>query len=97
MDRVAATKQDVASRDGTPDLAETDRALLADTLRDLRGSIVNRRAAEQLLHGEPHPGNVLNTKNAVVQATIADVGLRGWLFRTSTSRRWNRWINQRSS
>lgn len=63
MDRVAATQQDVASRDVTPDLAETDRALLANTLRDLRGSIVNHRAAEQLLHGEPHPWNVLNTKN----------------------------------
>ncbi len=63
MDRVAGTQQDVASRDVTPDLAETDRALLANTLRDLRGSIVNRRAAEQLLHGEPHLWNVLNTKN----------------------------------
>jgi aminoglycoside phosphotransferase (APT) family kinase protein len=63
MDRVAATQQDVASRDVTPDLAETDRALLADTLRDLRGSIVSRRAAEQLLHGEPHPWNVLDTKS----------------------------------
>ena len=63
MDRVAETQQDVASRDVTPDLAETDRALLADTLRDLRRSIVDRRAAEQLLHGEPHPWNVLNTKN----------------------------------
>lgn len=63
MDRVAETQHDVASRDVTPDLAETDRALLADTLRDLRGSIVNRRAAEQLLHGEPHPWNVLETKN----------------------------------
>ena len=63
MDRVAAAQQDVASRDVTPDLAETDRALLANTLRDLRRSIVNRRAPEQLLHGEPHPGNVLDTKN----------------------------------
>ena len=63
MDRVAATQRDVASRDVTPDLAETDRALLADTLRDLRESIVNRRAAEHLLHGEPHPWNVLDTKN----------------------------------
>jgi len=35
MDRVAATQQDVASRDVTPDLAETDRVLLANTLRDL--------------------------------------------------------------
>ena len=63
MDRVAATQQDIASRDVTPDLAEADRALLANTLRDLRESIVNRRAAEQLLHGEPHPWNVLSTKN----------------------------------
>jgi len=63
MDRVVATQQDVASRDVTPDLSATDRALLADTLRDLKATIVNRRAAEQLLHGEPHPGNLLNTKN----------------------------------
>lgn len=63
MDRVAATQQDVASRDVTPDLAEADRALLANTLRDLSETIVNRRAAEQILHGEPHPGNVLETKN----------------------------------
>lgn len=63
MDRVADIQRDVASRDVTPDLADTDRALLADTLRDLRQSIVNRRGAEQLLHGEPHPFNILNTKN----------------------------------
>jgi Ser/Thr protein kinase RdoA (MazF antagonist) len=63
MDRVAAVQHDVASRDITPDLADTDRALLAATLRDLKQSVVNRRRPEQLLHGEPHPGNVLNTEN----------------------------------
>ena len=63
MERVAAVEQDVASRDVTPDLADTDRALLADALRDLKGSIVNRRMPEQLLHGEPHRWNVLNTKS----------------------------------
>jgi Phosphotransferase enzyme family len=63
MDRVAATQQDVGSRDVTPDLAETDRALLANTLRDLSETIVSRHAAEQILHGEPHPGNVIKTKN----------------------------------
>lgn len=62
MDRVAATRRDVASRDVTPDLADTDRALLANTLRDLGRSIVSRRTPEQLLHGEPHPGNILDTK-----------------------------------
>jgi Ser/Thr protein kinase RdoA (MazF antagonist) len=63
MDRVAAVQRDVASRDITPDLADADRAVLASTLRDLKRSIVNRRQPEQLLHGEPHPGNVLNTEN----------------------------------
>jgi len=63
MDRVAAVQEDVASRDVTPDLADTDRALLASTLRDLKRSIVNRRMPEQLLHGEPHLWSVLNTKN----------------------------------
>ncbi len=63
MDRVAATQRDVASREVTPDLADPDRALLSNTLRDLGRSIVNRRAREQLLHGEPHSVNILNTKN----------------------------------
>ena len=63
MDRVADTQQDVASRDVTPELADADRELLANTLRSLRRSIVDRGAAEQLLHGEPHPWNVLSTKN----------------------------------
>ncbi|WP_239152639.1 phosphotransferase family protein [Virgisporangium aurantiacum] len=63
MDRIAATQRDVANRDVTPELADADRALLADTLRDLGRSIVDRRAPEQLLHGEPHPWNVLDTRN----------------------------------
>jgi aminoglycoside phosphotransferase (APT) family kinase protein len=63
MDRVADTQQDVASRDVTPELPDADRELLANTLRSLRRSIVARGAAEQLLHGEPHPWNVLSTKN----------------------------------
>jgi len=63
VDRVAAVQHDVSSHDVTPHLADTDRALLANSLRDLRRSIVNRRAVEQLLHGEPHPENVLDTRN----------------------------------
>ena len=66
MDRVAATQRDVANRDVTPDLAVTDRALLTDTLGDLRRSIVNRPAREQLLHGEPHPWNVLDTSDGLL-------------------------------
>jgi len=63
MDRVADTLHWIASRDVTPELTDTDRGLLVNTLGSLRRSIFNRGAAEQLLHGEPHPWNVLNTKN----------------------------------
>jgi aminoglycoside phosphotransferase (APT) family kinase protein len=62
MDRVADMQQEVASGDVNPELADADRELLANTLGNLRRSIVDRGAAEQLLHGEPHPWNVLTTK-----------------------------------
>ena len=62
-DRVAEAQQLVASPDKTPTLADGDRELLSTTLRGLRRAIDDRGAAEQLLHGEPHPGNLLNTKN----------------------------------
>ena len=66
MDRVADTEQDVASRDLTPELPDADRELFASTLHRLRRSIVDRGATEQLLHGEPHPGNLLRTKNGLL-------------------------------
>jgi Phosphotransferase enzyme family len=62
-DRVAEAQQLVASRDRTPALPDADRELLSHTLRNLRRAIGDRGAAEQLLHGEPHLGNVLRTKN----------------------------------
>jgi len=65
-DRVEQAQRLVASRDRTPALAGTDRQLLGDTLRSLRRVIGDRGAAEQLLHGEPHPGNVLTTKNGLL-------------------------------
>ena len=65
-DRVEQAQQLVASRDRTPALADADRELLGDTLRRLRRVISGRGAAEQLLHGEPHPGNVLATKNGLL-------------------------------
>lgn len=65
-DRVGDAQQLIASPDRTPELPDADRELLADTLRSLRRSIGARGAAEQLLHGEPHPGNVLATRNGPV-------------------------------
>ena len=62
MDRVADGQKWVARRDATPDLADEDRETLANTLATLRKSVVERGAPEQLLHGEPHPWNVLDTK-----------------------------------
>jgi aminoglycoside phosphotransferase (APT) family kinase protein len=65
-DRVEQAQQLVANRDRTPALADADRELLGDTLRSLRRAIGERGGAEQLLHGEPHPGNVLTTKNGLL-------------------------------
>ena len=62
-DRVEEAQRLVASRDHTPALADADRELLGTTLGRLRRVIGDRGGAEQLLHGEPHPGNVLATKN----------------------------------
>ena len=65
-DRVAEAQQLVASRHQTPALVDADRELLTNTLRSGRRAIGERGAAEQVLHGEPHPGNVLSTKNGPV-------------------------------
>ncbi|MCO5970682.1 phosphotransferase enzyme family protein [Actinoallomurus soli] len=64
--RVEQAQQLVADRDRTPALARADRELLGDTLRSLRRVIGERGGSEQLLHGEPHPGNVLTTKNGLL-------------------------------
>ncbi len=64
-DRVASAQRIVASRDLSPALAEADRTLLADTLSRL-GGVVGARTDVQLLHGEPHPGNVVATERGLV-------------------------------
>ncbi len=66
MDRVEEAQQLIASRGQTPALADADREFLGDTLRNLKRAISDRSAAQQLLHGEPHPGNVLSTKNGLL-------------------------------
>ena len=64
-DRVDSAQRLVASRDLTPELPDSDRELLADTLE----SCAERSASaahEQVLHGEPHPGNLLSTKDGLL-------------------------------
>ena len=62
-DRIAQAEAVVSDPDRSPELADPDRVFLSDRLASLQQAIENRGAAEQLLHGEPHPGNVLSTKN----------------------------------
>jgi aminoglycoside phosphotransferase (APT) family kinase protein len=62
-DRIAEAEEVVASPDLSPELADADRVFLSGRLGSLRQAIEDRGAVEQLLHGEPHRGNVLSTKN----------------------------------
>jgi aminoglycoside phosphotransferase (APT) family kinase protein len=62
-DRVADVPGHVAS---TRALDDADRQLLSSRLRDLRQAVQDRGAPEQLLHGEPHPGNVLGARTGPV-------------------------------
>ncbi|MGY9074332.1 MAG: phosphotransferase [Acidimicrobiales bacterium] len=60
-DRVAEAEHLVANSARAPGLDGAGRALPLDTLGSARQTIDRANATEQLLHGEPHPGNVLNT------------------------------------
>jgi hypothetical protein len=57
------------------DLPVDDAIVLNDstklTLRLLPGDVLARVAPVALLHGEPHPGNVLNTKNGLLFIDLA--------------------------
>ena len=64
-DRVDSAQQLVSDHARTPALADADRELLGDTLRRLR-RVTGERGGEQLLHGEPHPGNLLTTENGLL-------------------------------
>jgi aminoglycoside phosphotransferase (APT) family kinase protein len=61
-DRVSQAQMLAADHDRTPELADTDRAFLAGTLEHLRRAVSESGRPEQLLHGEPHPGNLLSTQ-----------------------------------
>jgi Phosphotransferase enzyme family len=61
-DRVADAQRETDNQERTPGLLGPDRKLLSDTLSTLSSSISRTGAGEQLLHGEPHPGNLLSTK-----------------------------------
>lgn len=65
-DRIDEARRLVDHTTDHPWIAGADRALVATTLRRMRRTIVERGAPEQLLHGEPHPGNVLRSKDGLL-------------------------------
>jgi hypothetical protein len=60
-DRIEEAEHLVANRDRTPALDRAGRELLLNTFASVRRNIDRTGAGEQLLHGEPHSGNILNT------------------------------------
>lgn len=62
-DRIAEAADIVADPDRSPELAAADREFLGGRLESLRRAIGEGGAVEQVLHGEPHRGNVLGTTN----------------------------------
>ncbi|MFE5597605.1 phosphotransferase [Streptomyces coelicoflavus] len=70
-DRVAAALREVGDRERSPELTDADRAFLGDTLGGLSAEIGGDRADDQLLHGEPHPGNLLNTRRGPLFIDLA--------------------------
>ncbi|MFI8948454.1 aminoglycoside phosphotransferase family protein [Streptomyces sp. NPDC053750] len=70
-DRVALALREVNDREHSPELPEPDRRLLSDTLGGLGAAVGTDRADDQLLHGEPHPGNLLNTRRGPLFVDLA--------------------------
>ena len=64
-ERVDEARRLLADREATPALPDDDRALLRDAVETLSRTIESADAV-QLLHGEPHPGNLLNTGDGVL-------------------------------
>ena len=65
-ERVAEAERLLTNRHETPALADDDRVLLLDILRTAEQAIRRQASADQLLHGEPHPGNLLNTDDGLL-------------------------------
>jgi Ser/Thr protein kinase RdoA (MazF antagonist) len=64
-ERVEEAQSIVRDRSQSPELVDAHRELLANSLRSLRQAVVDRGADEQLLHGEPHAGNLLRTTSGM--------------------------------
>jgi Ser/Thr protein kinase RdoA (MazF antagonist) len=70
-ERIAGALREVVDREQTPALPGPDRELLSNTLSGLSAAISSGKAGEQLLHGEPHPGNLLKTRKGPLFVDLA--------------------------
>lgn len=60
-ERVTAWEAEVANQEQTPELPDTHRELLSNTFQRIRKAMNRWDNGDQLLHGEPHPRNLLST------------------------------------
>lgn len=70
-DRVAAALREVRDQERSPELPDSERELLGEALGGLGAALNARSADEQLLHGEPHPGNLISTRRGPLFVDLA--------------------------
>ncbi|GLZ78339.1 aminoglycoside phosphotransferase [Actinorhabdospora filicis] len=70
-DRVAIALAEVTDLVRSPELPGPERYFLSGVLRELSAAIVAGATGEQLLHGEPHSGNLLNTRRGPLFVDLA--------------------------
>jgi thiamine kinase-like enzyme len=65
-DRVAEAQGLVEDPANESPISPEDRDLVSATLRDGSTAVLARTCSEQLLHGEPHPGNTIRSDTGLV-------------------------------
>ncbi|MEW2077343.1 phosphotransferase family protein [Streptomyces sp. NPDC012403] len=70
-DRAARALREVTDRERSPDLSGADRELLGRALGEVSAAIGADRTRDQLLHGEPHEGNLLATERGPLFVDLA--------------------------
>jgi hypothetical protein len=71
-DRIAGALRELSDREQTPELLDPDRELLSNALSSLSAVVSHSKSPEQLIHGEPHAGNLLNTRSGPLFVDLAD-------------------------
>ncbi|MEJ3656679.1 phosphotransferase [Actinomycetes bacterium KLBMP 9759] len=70
-ERLAGAVNALGDQERTPALPDADRELLVTSIEGMRTAIGEGGGGEQLLHGEPHPGNLLDTRRGPLFVDLA--------------------------